>query len=221
MENERLSVLGNKQFQEKQKVKEISIKGAATFHKEVLVKTFHILGYCKIKAPVEADEFVNKGSCSVDGALTCHHLKNVGQGSFATITGNYIDSSGSLHISKSLLCTIFQSKGFLQVKDVLVGERVFIEVSSPSNVKEIEGKEEVIISSSQATFLNILSLARRKMVANTIKGKYVTIEQTEVDCVYGDDVKIGQNCKVGEVIYSNKVYVHKSSTVDKMRKLER
>lgn len=219
MKNEKLKVIGSNHFKEQQELTEISISGVATFHQDVQAETFHILGRCKLKAAVQAEQFVNKGSCSVNGKLTCDKLVNVGKGSFGIIDADSIESSGSLEATNSILCRTFQSKGYLKLRGGLIGERVSIDISAPSEVDEIKGTDEVTIKSVRLTLLNVKSLIRRKLITKAIHGKQVYLELTEAEQVHGEVVNIGSNCKVNEVFYKETLDVHPSSIVGKSTRI--
>ncbi|MDX8045567.1 hypothetical protein SH601_06160 [Gracilibacillus sp. S3-1-1] len=217
--SQKLKILGNDHFKERQEVAEILINGTATFHNQVLADSFDILGRCRIKDSIEVGQFVNRGSCSVDGKLTCEDLQNIGQGTYEIINADRINSSGSLVVNGAVQCQSFRSTGFLKLNEVLVGEQVSIKVSAPSKVCEIIGKETVEIKSVRTTLLNVISLVRRKMIAESIKGDNIYLENTEAVHVSGGIVEIGENCKINEVFYRHDLKVHPKSFVGKTTKI--
>jgi len=51
------------------------------------------------------------------------------------------------------------------------------------------------------------------MTSNTISANKVYIEHTEAEQVSGNIVKVGKNCRINEVVYSESLEVHPSSFV--------
>ncbi|RAS86114.1 hypothetical protein [Priestia endophytica] len=213
MKGENLKVIGSESFAEKQKLTDLSVKGAATFHQDVEVKNFYILGRCKIEGHAKAEKFVNKGSCFVGSRLICDKFLNVGQGHIEEVHANAINSSGSLEVTRSILCKMFQSKGRLKVNGQLTGSYVSIETSAPSRINYITGEEEVIIRSGKSPLLNVMSFGKRKLTTYSISGNRVEIERTEAVRVCGEVVRIGEGCRVKEVFYTKELDVHPSSFV--------
>ncbi|MFA9456855.1 hypothetical protein ACERJO_08775 [Halalkalibacter sp. AB-rgal2] len=217
--SQKLKVIGNDRIKGKQEISEINISGTATFQKEVKTEFFEVIGRCKLNATVQSETFINKGSCFVKDKLTCNKLINIGQGSFHNIDADSIKSFGSLKVNDSILCRTFQSTGYIKLDGELIGEHVSMEVSAPSKVHEIKGNEKVAIKSVKATFFNIISFVRRKVIANSIQGKNVYLEHTEANHVSGENVDIGKKCKIEEVFYKQRLKIHSSALVRKSTRI--
>ena len=210
---ETLKVLGNGTYKREVETTNISISGSATFHENVITEGYHIIGYCKVLGEVVATNFVNKGSSSVKKRLTSNELTNLGKGYFHHIKAEIIDSAGYLEVNESVHCKTFKSRGALKINDTLSGENLSIELSVPSRINKIEGREELSIKFIKSTFLNPFTRSKKKMTSNVISANKIHIEHTEAEHVSGNFVKIGKNCRINEVVYSEGLEVHPSSYV--------
>lgn len=124
-----------------------------------------------------------------------------------------------MDVNGAVQCQSFRSTGYLKLNEVLVADQVSINVSAPSKVCEIIGKETVEVKSVRTTLLNVISLVRRKMIAESIKGDNIYLDNTEAVHVSGGIVEIGENCKIKEVFYQYDLKVHPNSFVEKSTKI--
>lgn len=178
-------------FEGSLEAEEVEVSGKATCLKTVKTNQLYLSGMLRIKQCLNASKAIITGMLTVEGDLS----------------GEYIESVGMLNCDGFLNC-----------------EKLEINSKGTSKLNEV-GAAIVKISNSGIkhkypfSFLIPEIFRENKVVAASIEGDEITIENCEVKVVRGKNIHIGEGCKVGLVEYSETLTVDENAQVEESNKL--
>lgn len=157
------------------------------------------------------EHFNASGSVQVDGSM------RIGRGSFSgsctvggILHGGNVSCSGRLRVGKDVEAEYFHSSGGLEIQGLLNAERVDISVSVLCNVADIGGGS-IAVKKDWRSYFNFVG--KPCLRVRTIEGDDVELEATQASVVRGKRVRIGKDCEVGRVEYSEELIVEGGGVV--------
>ncbi|WP_028594319.1 hypothetical protein [Paenibacillus assamensis] len=194
----------------------IRINGAGTYRQDIQSKSVHVAGHGRFEGSISTESFKSSGSCHVKGHCSTNQLSSKGHGHFHSITADRIECSGSFQADQSVNSQSFSAKGLVIIGDTLTSGDVHIRFQGgTSSIKHLIGGGTIDIGREKLFFLNLLSLGRKKLVCSSLTGCRIKINHVEAELLIGEDIRIGPNCKIGEVRYSNQLDIDPSSVVER------
>ncbi|MBD8500915.1 hypothetical protein [Paenibacillus arenosi] len=194
----------------------IRINGAGTYRQDIQSKSVHIAGHGRFEGSISTESFKSSGSCHVKGHCSTKQMSSNGHGHFNSITADRIDCSGSFKADQSVNSQSFSAKGFVMIGDTLTSGDVHIRFQGGTpSIKHLIAGETIDIGREKLFFLNLLSLGRKKLMCSSLTGRRIKIDHVEADLIVGEDIRIGPNCKIGEVRYTNQLAIDPSSVVER------
>ncbi len=206
----------------------IQISGAGSITGNTAAARIRINGTGTIKGDLETQYVENTGNFKVDGQATVKEWVNEGRTRIdGELKGSKIFSQGYLSVGNSVQCENFYSKGSFAVDNNIEAGIIEIEIGGFCAVKEILGKEILIHKQNKlnlrsfSKFLNPLLGRNReweKLKCTKIEGERIEIEYTDAHLVIGQNIKIGPECRIDEVVFKGEIEVDETAWVGKQTK---
>ena len=196
-----------------------------------IAKTF---GSSVFDQDIQADEFTVYGTSIVRGKLLAKQIKIYGDADFndsdaeelnvwgnldifGTHTGEKVNTKGNLTIKGNCEVDQFLSKGMFTVLGLLSADVIDIGLKfGISKVQEMGG-ERINVRKD----ISLFSHKRNPLlVADTIEGDDIFLENTKAKIVRGNHVHIGQGCEIDSVEYFQTYKVSRGANVQSSHKYE-
>ncbi|MBP5463262.1 MAG: polymer-forming cytoskeletal protein [Lachnospiraceae bacterium] len=181
----------------------LKVSGSGHIDGSVQAHTVGISGSAHIEGPVTSDGEVHVAGSMHSGAIRCAILK----------------CSGSLHADGDISAEEAVIRGAVHTPGLINAERVDIEIGGDSDADSIGGSTIDIRSrgSRKNFFARLLGGGDECImtVANSIEGDQITLENVVAQVVTGRIVKIGKNCSIRQVWYSDGVEISPDANVDR------
>ena len=182
-------------------------------------------------------DFINaNGKVKCNGDLKSHCFSANGK---IKINGDLIVSTevnicGKAKIN-NLFCTNFSGIGGLDIKSIssinasiTISNDCQIENITSSTIKITKKNSSLIEEKIANTILNLAGInfdyashkEHIRLIANTIKGKFIVIDNVTANYIIGEEVIIGANCNIKHLQYKNSVSIDDTSTVYDKKKNE-
>lgn len=186
-------------------IEKAEVAGVGTFEKDFIASKCNISGTAKIHGKSQINDLHIAGIC------TC--LKD--------LESEKIKVAGTLKVKGDVACDTLYVDGTVNVDGLLSGDDIKIKFHQRINIKEIGGKN-ITVKREERLLFNFLQYLNGKpqLCTELIEGDQINIEHTEVGTVRGEDVTIGEGCRVNFVEYKNKLNVHPNAKVKKVLKVE-
>jgi cytoskeletal protein CcmA (bactofilin family) len=202
---------------------ELRMSGAGRVIGRCEVVQLTVSGTGRFEGSVSADEMRVSGVAKVEGAVKVKELKCSGTFRVSkTISAEYVKVSGQLHVGGKVESEIFRASGGFDIEGLLSADRVEIRPGGRCRAEEIGGGIIDVRrygSKDHAGLLDSLLRALSsswggELSAKLIEGDEIYLENTRAEVVRGKQVRIGPNCKIGRVEYSESLKVHEDSEVE-------
>ena len=219
----------------------IKISGSGRLYGRVRCENFYASGSSKGETIECGGEFkisgsgcfledVKAGAVSVSGSFSC--------GGDITADGR-IACSGSLNCKRNIKCDIFslsgsasvagdieaetvKASGVLNCTGLLNAEEVSIKFERGMEIGSIGGSRITVLRDRRVgSFFNLFSLGRCAGVVRVgaIEGDVIEIENVSAPVVTGRNVKIGSDCEIDLVQYSDEVEISHKAKVGRTEKV--
>lgn len=192
MECVNLKVYGDGQIDGNLEVKDtINIKGQTEFNGEIKTKNFKIQGEVQVKGEIFADD------TSITGNITTH---------------------------KDFNAEIFELEGGFTINGLLNADKIKVNIYWPCKVNEIGCSEITVKKDVKISLLGLKDMIKpicnnNILTADIIEGDLIHLENTNAKIVRGNNVTIGDGCKIELIEYKESFKKDKKSIVDKKNKI--
>ncbi|MGB8956240.1 MAG: polymer-forming cytoskeletal protein [Tumebacillaceae bacterium] len=199
----------------------IMLNGSGTLDGDVTVRELTVNGNGKVNGTLAAHELENNGNLAVNGGAEVGDLRNRGRlHVMGNVTGRDVATYGSLTVGGDVQAGSFKSRGMFEIGGNLHAKEVDVEVAGVSNLKEIVGEHVRVarMTTGWSGVMKLLSAFFPKfednlLRANRIEGTTLMLEQVQADKVSGRYVKIGPNCRIQRVEYTDQLIIDPNSIV--------
>ena len=196
----------------------VSISGTCSGEGILKCKDIDISGYMRYKGEVHSD-----GNLNVNGYMKIKENLYFNEATISGsvkacegITFNNAFISGSISSKKNCEGTNFKCNGMINIDGLLSADNINITIYKSANVKEIGGENIEVRSDKKINNIPLVGkIFSNKLIAETIEGDYVYLENTSAKKVSGKTVIIGKNCNIEEVNYEVSLEVNNNSKVNK------
>lgn len=165
------------------------------------------------------------GKMNVSGSVKVGGGLRVGEGSFSgacsvsgAVHATALSCSGKLTVGKDVEAERFQSSGRLEIHGLLNAEQVEIYVSGGSEIADIGGG---MIQTKKDWgwhgFGFSFGSGQNCLRVRTIEGDRVELEATQAAVVRGKVVRIGKDCEIDRVEYSDELILDGGSVREQVR----
>jgi cytoskeletal protein CcmA (bactofilin family) len=176
---------------------EVHIRGEGAIHGDVECQVFKVMGNSNVAGNLQAKSVRVQGALEISGKLGADDVKVM----------------GSLAVKGDCSAETFQVRGAFTIDGLLNAERVELSLYGPSNAAEI-GCRAIRVKRRFRVFGGF-----RELVADTIEGDDIYLEDTVVKVVRGNRVHIGPRCQVDLVEYRERFEQSSGSKVTESRKV--
>lgn len=198
---------------------EMKTSGALAVEGDAAAKEVRISGSGRFAGEVKAEELI-----SVSGAVYCEK---------SIVSEKTVRVSGSAKSGGDLVAENINLSGSFDIRGLINGEVIEIVLGGGSGVKKAgavggsritvkrkredeEGIVYSIITSIEKALFPSKCETNSVFVTDSIEGDVINIEYTNAKTVRGNDIAIGDGCRVDRVEYSGKVTYSDSATIGEM-----
>jgi cytoskeletal protein CcmA (bactofilin family) len=219
-----------------------AVNGALEINGDLNCDKLEINGILTVNGALKSGETAVRGSMNVEGTMESEALDIKGK---TNIEGNAkigviniegalqsegrVDAEkiilrGHLHAEEGCNAEEFNALGRFRIEGLLNAEKIECELYGKSYAEEIGGKEINVregkgINRWISSIFPGFSLMQGKLIAGTIEGDVIRLENTTAKIVRGKDVYIGEGCDVMLVEYNNDFKASAGAKVKESRKI--
>lgn len=195
------------------------VSGLGTVNGNMKSKTMKVSGTAKVNGITDAEMIEVSGNFRSKSTLQANKLSIKGVvKAEEDLKVQEISLNGMLTVANQLDCETIEASGIITCNGLVNCERMKLNLAGTSTINEIGGSV-VIVEDGKVGVGNLINkiipkkYKLNKLVVNTIEGDEITLESVEAKMVRGRNIKIGPNCKIETVEYSNQVDVDTDSEV--------
>lgn len=221
---DRLSINGEGRIHGDVDCLNIKAYGMTTFNGNVKVERFDVAGETTIKGKVDAEEIKVKGQAHVYGYVICKELNVIGATTIeGDLTSDAIEIKGATTIKGDCEAEDFQARGGFDIQGLLNAGQIHVRLYGKCQAKEIGGEtiriEKDGLDFSLVKWLKSILHYTNELVADTIEGDDIYLENTKAKVVRGNNVIVGPGCQIDLVEYKNQFEQKEKSTVKEHKKI--
>ena len=200
----------------------VRITGQCTFKSDLDCSRMSIIGQAEVQGKLRAGELKLTGEAAVRGAIDAGRIGGQGQLNISSrLRGEQIRFTGEINVGGDCEVGDLTISGAFDVNGLVSAERLELKMYGPCKAKEIGGGRLVAKRSRKSALLNLFKTSNAgALVADSIEGDIVELEHTTAQVVRGNQVTIGQGCRIGRVEYTQTLNIHKSAVVQEMVRQE-
>lgn len=199
---------------------EFEANGSGTMKGNVKAKTVKVNGNASFKGTIESEKLSIEGTAKIEQNLYVKDLKVSGKASVGgRIKGEEIMLHGILSVGEDCEAEIFKGKYRFTIGGLLNADQVDIELYGECKAKEIGG-QKITVRQHKGSLIGSLfkPFFKPQLETDLIEGDIIELENTTAKVVRGNQVRIGSNCNIGIVEYTEKFSQDKNAVVGESRK---
>lgn len=199
---------------------ELDCNGSGILNGNVLSEKAKVNGHARFRGNIDSQNLKIDGSARIDKNLTAEKLKVSGK---ATVGGKVkceeIKIQGTFTVGGDCEAEIFQAESQFTIGGLLNADEVNLKLFGACFAKEIGG-QTITIKAKGSLVGNLLkSFFKPQLETELIEGDKIEIENTIAKIVRGNQVKIGPNCQIGLVEYTEECSIDKKAVVAENKKV--
>ena len=187
--------------------------------------TIKISGSTNIEGNVEAEEINVSGSSHIIGNVKSQSIIINGSTHIVgNLYGEEVSITGSVNIEKDCEVEHFKASGGFKIQGLLNAGEVIINLGGKCIVKEIGGEHIEVRSGIVDSFffkkvIDKMFNSRGELTTELIEGDEIYIENTNAKIVRGNNVTIGDGCKIGLIEYRGEINISSESIVKEQKQI--
>ncbi|MEH7130698.1 polymer-forming cytoskeletal protein [Neobacillus drentensis] len=199
---------------------ELDCNGSGILNGNVISEKAKVNGHARFRGNIDSQNLKIDGSARIDKNLTAEKLKVSGK---ATIGGKVkceeIKIQGTFTVGGDCEAEIFQAESQFTIAGLLNADEVNLKLFGACFANEIGG-QTITIKAKGSLVGNLLkSFFKPQLETELIEGDKIEIENTIAKIVRGNQVKIGPNCQIGLVEYTEECSIDKKAVVAENKKV--
>jgi cytoskeletal protein CcmA (bactofilin family) len=199
---------------------ELDCNGSGILNGNVISEKAKVNGHARFRGNIDSQNLKIDGSARIDKNLTAEKLKVSGK---ATVGGKVkceeIKIQGTFTVGGDCEAEIFQAESQFTIGGLLNADEVNLKMFGACFAKEIGG-QTITIKAKGSLVGNLLkSFFKPQLETELIEGDKIEIENTIAKIVRGNQVKIGPNCQIGLVEYTEECSIDKKAVVAENKKV--
>jgi len=215
-EYENISISGSGKITGDVRATQIKISGAGKIQGNVQADSLSASGAFKIEGDLEVKDIKCSGAGKIGGKIKTHILKASGALKVSgNITANEVEISGAGNFGEDVQAESFRCRGALSIAGLLNADKVELALGKTARIREIGGGEITIVHGSENSGLFSITLTIKSPIleAESIEGDDIYLENTHAKVVRGRRIKIGPQCQIASVDYSETLEIDPSAQV--------
>lgn len=154
------------------------------------------------------------GSLAVGGAIATKTLKASGKVQCDSLAASEIETSGDLTVQQGVEAEKFRSTGKVSIGGLLNAEQIDIAVSANDSVGDIGGGT---ITVRKNWWGMSFGAHRPRLTVGSIEGDIISLESTKADIVRGKTVRIGKDCEIARVEYTESLTATPATVAEQVK----
>ncbi|WP_040205617.1 polymer-forming cytoskeletal protein [Neobacillus jeddahensis] len=178
-------------------------------------------GTARFEGSIEAEKLQVEGTAKIEGNLFVKQLKVSGK----TAVGGKVKSEeirlrGIFSVGEDCEVERFKGKYRFTIGGLLNADQVDVEIYGDCRAKEIGG-QTITVKQHTGSFIGTLfkPFYKTQLEVDLIEGDKIYLENTSAKVVRGNQVRIGANCQIGIVEYSEEFSQDKHAVIDDVRQV--
>ncbi|MFF2449312.1 cytoplasmic protein [Neobacillus sp. NPDC058068] len=195
--------------------------GSGTVKGDVKANTAKISGNASFKGTIDSQQVTVEGTAKIEKNLYAKHLYVSGKASVGgKVKSEEINCHGILSVGEDCEAEIFKGKYRFTIGGLLNADQVDVEIYGECKAKEIGG-QTITVKQHKGSFIGTLfkPFFKTQLETDLIEGDIIELENTIAKVVRGNQVKIGPNCQIGAVEYTEEYSQDRNAVVGESKKV--
>lgn len=191
------------------KYNSVTVNGSGSVDGDMECAYLRVNGQCSVNGNIKADSVKINGNSSVKGDMESKKVKIQGM---VDINGNLsveeVETRGNINIGGDCNAEFFRVDGMFTVDGLLNAGELKLNLHGPSLAHEIGGEKITVERKGKFHLRGLRSIIlpfghNTELIADTIEGDDVYLENTHAKVVRGNNIELGQGCEIELVEYKN------------------
>ncbi|MDN3019437.1 polymer-forming cytoskeletal protein [Paenibacillus sp. BSR1-1] len=199
---------------------EFECNGLGTVNGNVTADTARVNGNAKFKGTFESEKLTVEGTAKFEKNLNVKNLRVSGKASVGgSVKCEEIKLRGMLSVGEDCEAELFKGEYRFTIGGLLNADQVEIKIYGECKAKEIGG-QTITVRQHKGSFISALlkPIFKAQLETELIEGDKIDLENTIAKVVRGNQVRIGPNCQIGVVEYTDEFSQDKNAIVNDIRK---
>jgi len=200
---------------------EFECNGSGTMKGKVTANLAKVNGNARFNGDVAGQKLTVDGSAKMDQNLYVKQVKVSGK---ATVAGRAECEEIKLHglftVEEDCEAEVFKGESRFTIGGLLNADQVDIKIYGECKAKEIGG-QTILVKQHKGSHIGSLfkPFFKTRLETDLIEGDKIELENTVAKVVRGHQVKIGPNCEIGLVEYTEKFSQDKNAIIGDIQKV--
>ena len=197
---------------------EFECNGSGMVQGTVKMNTAQVNGMVKILGDVDGKQLTVDGSAKIDKNIHVNKLKVSGKASVGgAVKAEEIVIKGRLTVEDDCEAEMFKAESLFKVGGLLNADEIVINLFGDCRAKEIGG-ETIQVKKNKASLFDLFK-PNTQLETDLIEGNKIELEYTNAKVVRGHQIKIGPNCHIGLIEYTDELIVDKKASIGQSKKV--
>jgi cytoskeletal protein CcmA (bactofilin family) len=200
---------------------ELECNGTGTLKGNVAASSTKVSGVFRFHGTIEGEKLQVDGTIKIGQNLSVKSLKISGKANVGgRVKADEVNLHGVLTVGEDFEAESFKGKYRFTIGGLLNAEQIDVEIYGDCKAKEIGG-ENIRVKPHKGSFIGALvkPFYKTQLETDLIEGDKIELENTVAKVVRGHKVKIGPNCQIGLVEYSDEFSQDKNAVVGDIQKV--
>ncbi len=199
---------------------ELDCNGSGIINGNVISEKAKVNGHARFRGNIDSQILTVDGSARIDKNLSAEKLKVSGK---ATVGGRVkceeIKIQGTFTVGEDCEAEIFKAESQFTIGGLLNADQIDIMMFGECKAKEIGGQTITVRHKGSLVGNLLKSFFKPQLETELIEGDKIELENTIAKIVRGNQVRIGPNCQIGLVEYTEEFSIDKKAVVAENRKV--
>lgn len=199
----------------------LECKGSGTLMGNVAATNVKVNGNARFHGNIEGEKLKVDGTAKVAQNLSVKNVKVSGKVNVeGKVKAEQITIHGILTVGEDCEAESFKGKYRFTIGGLLNAEQIDVEVYGECKAKEIGG-QTITVKQHKGSFIGAIfkPFFKNQLETDLIEGDTIVLENTVAKVVRGHHVKIGPNCQIGVVEYTDEFSQDKNAVVGDIQKV--
>ena len=200
---------------------ELECNGSGTLKGNVAATNVNVNGNARFHGTIEGEKMKVDGTAKVAQNLLVKNVKVSGKVNVeGKVKAEQINIHGIFTVGGDCEAESFKGKYRFTIDGLLNADEIDVEVYGECRAKEIGG-QTITVKQHKGSFIGAIfkPFFKNQLETDLIEGDKIVLENTVAKVVRGHQVKIGPNCQIGVVEYTDEFSQDKNSTVGDIQKV--
>jgi cytoskeletal protein CcmA (bactofilin family) len=110
----------------------------------------------------------------------------------------------------------FKAESIFKIGGLLIAEQINVKLFGACEAREIGG-ETILVKKNKTSLFDLFKTPQ--LDTDLIEGDKIEVEYTNAKVIRGNQIKIGPNCSIGLIEYTDELVVHPKASVKESKKV--